>query len=228
MSERMDRKREERRNRILDVAEAMMASKGIGGMTMEDVAREADVAAGTTYLHFKNKNALCAAVLARLFKQVAIAEAEQASSSNTGSEKLLAYRKALAGFLLRNPEKRQILHQLRLIDLTDTRDENVLELITQFNYSVQLVAQFYRDGIEEGIIRPDVDPVPTAIFMCQALVTSADLPPLVKAMLRLNDIAPERWAEVTGGLLTMATHTIRSVDEITGQTGPAQNKRKSS
>ena len=207
----MDRKREERRNRILDVAEAMMASKGIGGMTMEDVAREADVAAGTTYLHFKNKNALCAAVLARLFRQVAIAEAEQASSSCTGSEKLLAYRKALAGFILQHPEKRQVLHQLRLIDLTDTRDENVGELVTQFNYSVQLVADFYREGIEEGLIRPEVDPVPTAIFMCQALITATDLPPLVKAMLWINDIEPERWAEVTDDLLTMATHTTKPV-----------------
>lgn len=224
MSERMDRKREERRVKILDVAEKMIATRGISGTTMEEVAREADVAAGTTYLHFKNKNALCAAVLARLLREAAATEAEAAAPCKTGSEKLLAYRKALAGFMAENPEKRDALRQLRRIDFSAT-DAEVLELVKEYNRVVQLVAGFYREGMEEGAVRPDLDPVPTAIFLQLALMTATDLTPLLKAVLQLNDIRPERWAAVTDDLLTAATHTPQPKPEPKSGKGSASGKK---
>ena len=224
MSERMDRKREERKNRILDVAEQMIAAKGIDGMTMEDVAREADVAAGTTYLHFKNKNSLCASVLARLLREATATEAKAATSCNTGSEKLLAYRKALAEFLLQNPGKREVMRQLRRIDFSAVDDPEVIELVKEYNRVVQIVAGFYCEGIEEGAIRPDLDPVPTAIFLQLALTTASDITPLLKTVLELNDIEPRRWARVTDDLITMATHTVRPTDQSARETEPAKKK----
>jgi len=221
----MDRKREERRSRLLDVAEKMIAAKGIEGMTMEEVARAADVAAGTTYLHFKNKNALCAAVLARIVKQAAAAEAEAAESCETGSEKLLAYRKALAGFSARHPEKREVMRQLRRIDF-DEEDADARELISEYNRVAQLVAGFYHEGIEEGTIRPGLDPVPAAIFLQLALTTASDLPKWLIAVLRMNDVDPGRWANVTDDLLTAATHAPRRKDPAESDIRPGHAKRK--
>jgi AcrR family transcriptional regulator len=209
MSERMDRRREERRNRILDEAERLIAEKGVSGMTMEDVAKAADVAAGTPYLHFRNKNTLCAAAIARLHRQAADAEAERAAACITGSEKLLAYRKAMADFIVENPDRWKVIRQLKYVDLADAEDENVAELLRLHSQSIQLVAGFYRQGIEEGSIRPDLDPVPAAIFTFQALMLASDLPPIEKAMLQMNDVSPEQWLRATNDLLTMATHGRR-------------------
>lgn len=47
MSERMDRKKAEKHTAILDAAERLIVKKGHRMMTMDDVAKEADVAKGT-------------------------------------------------------------------------------------------------------------------------------------------------------------------------------------
>lgn len=204
----MDRKRAERRDRILDVAERIIATDGVDGMTMESVAKAADVAVGTPYLHFKNKNALCVAVLARLLRQVGTAEMEQAARCETGSEKLLACRKAISDFIKKCPEKWKAMRELRQhIDYSDAGDENTAGLLELYNQYVLRVAGFYREAIKEGTVRPDVDPEVAALFVYQALILSVDIPPYIKMALKMNGITPERWLEGTDNLLTMATHT---------------------
>ena len=43
------------RDLLLDAAEACFESSGIGGTTMDDIARVANVAKGAVYHHFKSK-----------------------------------------------------------------------------------------------------------------------------------------------------------------------------
>lgn len=54
----------------MDAAEKIIAENGFRALTMDQVAKEADVAKGTVYLYFKNKNSLCAAVNAKLNKEL--------------------------------------------------------------------------------------------------------------------------------------------------------------
>ena len=44
--------------KLLDAASVLMAEKGYYGFSMKELAKHADVAAGTTYLYFKNKEDL--------------------------------------------------------------------------------------------------------------------------------------------------------------------------
>lgn len=206
MSERMDRKKEERRNRILDVAEKIISIKGIDGMTMDDVAREADVATGTVYLYYKNKTSLCAAVGVRLQKQLETVMVERAAIYEMGAERARAAGTATLEFMMENPEKWKAIKQLSLLDPGDTADENVRELLELDNRMTQFLAQCYREAIDEGDIRPDVDPLPTAIFMRQALSISFDPTPRMRALLQMNGVERERWLAVTRYLMTMATH----------------------
>lgn len=206
MSERMDRKKKERRNQILDAAEKLIAVKGIAGMTMDDVAKEADVATGTLYLYFKNKSSLSAAVSIRLQLPLFSAMQERAALYKTGSEKARASGVAVLEYAMDNPEKWQAIKQLSLADLGDSEDENVRELRALDDRMVQFLAQCYRDAIKEGDVRSDVDPVPTAIFMRQALADSFDPTPRMRALLAMNGIDRERWLAATRSLMTMATH----------------------
>ncbi len=56
----MARKRDEEgmKSRLMNAAMAAFSRKGLGECTMEDVAREASIAKGTTYLYFKSKEQL--------------------------------------------------------------------------------------------------------------------------------------------------------------------------
>ncbi|MEM0928767.1 MAG: helix-turn-helix domain-containing protein [Pseudomonadota bacterium] len=71
---RRERKKRETRRRILDAAFSLMKARGYENVKIEDIARHADIANATFFLHFPNKSALVAAfnedvsekVLARL------------------------------------------------------------------------------------------------------------------------------------------------------------------
>lgn len=56
---------ESTRERILDVAEALFADRGLAGTAVRDIAREAGLTAPSLYNHFDGKQALYEAVLAR-------------------------------------------------------------------------------------------------------------------------------------------------------------------
>jgi AcrR family transcriptional regulator len=55
----------ERREQLLDAAEAVLLERGPGAMTMAEVAEVAGLAKGTTYLYFASKDELVAAVRSR-------------------------------------------------------------------------------------------------------------------------------------------------------------------
>lgn len=62
MTKVTDRYLEERRQEILDAARKVFVEKGYSAATMNDIAAEADVAAGSIYRYFENKTDLIAAV----------------------------------------------------------------------------------------------------------------------------------------------------------------------
>ncbi|MEO2174665.1 MAG: TetR/AcrR family transcriptional regulator [bacterium] len=53
---RVERKRQDARDRILAVAEQLMRSRPIDSVTIQDITEAADVGHGSFYLHFKSKN----------------------------------------------------------------------------------------------------------------------------------------------------------------------------
>ncbi len=55
-SERMKRKKNEKRDQILESARKLFLEHGYANTRMEDIARDADLAIGTLYLYFANKN----------------------------------------------------------------------------------------------------------------------------------------------------------------------------
>lgn len=61
---RVDRRRRRTRERILEAARALIAEKGVAGLRIQEITDEADVALGTFYNYFENKEALVEAVVA--------------------------------------------------------------------------------------------------------------------------------------------------------------------
>lgn len=65
MANQHEEVREERANRILDVAATLIQRLGYKKTTMDDIARQAGVAKGTLYLHWKTRDDLFLALLVR-------------------------------------------------------------------------------------------------------------------------------------------------------------------
>ncbi len=64
-AERKEKEKAARRTAIVNAAERLFASKDYDGVAMDDVAREAQLAKGTLYLYFNNKDSLYLAVAVR-------------------------------------------------------------------------------------------------------------------------------------------------------------------
>lgn len=225
MSERMKRKKEERRNEILDIAEKIIAEKGVQGMTMKEVAKEADVATGTLYLYFKNKNSLCAAINARISKQIRIMMKERSASHSNACKKIKATITGIFEFRKECPDKWSAFKELLLVqydtgninytyssnglnldiyDFQDISDENIRDLLIEDRKMSQLMNDIYRQGIQEGCIRSELDLLPTIIFMRMVLFTALEPLPYVQRMLEMEGISQEHFLEVAQDLLRRA------------------------
>jgi AcrR family transcriptional regulator len=66
---RRDRKRLRTEELILDAATSVFLNKGMSTTTMQDIAQSADVAQGTLYNYFPNKESLTVAVARRMIKE---------------------------------------------------------------------------------------------------------------------------------------------------------------
>ncbi len=64
-----ERKKRQRRDTIVDAARALFIDRGFDGVTIEEIAAEADVSAGTVYTAFSTKSALLYNVLLRDLEQ---------------------------------------------------------------------------------------------------------------------------------------------------------------
>jgi len=67
---RKPKKAQERRNEILDVAEALFNVKGYDGTSTNDILNEIGIARGTLYHHFESKEAIMDGIIDRYNKKV--------------------------------------------------------------------------------------------------------------------------------------------------------------
>jgi len=60
---RSQRRRQRQKQRLIDAAQKIIAQKGLAGLTVQDVTEEADMAVGSFYTYFPNKDALIEAAV---------------------------------------------------------------------------------------------------------------------------------------------------------------------
>lgn len=205
MASRMKRKKDQKRKAILDVAEKNIAIYGIGGMTMNQVAEDADVAKGTLYLYFKNKGSLLAAVNARLNREVNVYMKEKIDLANTGLEKVIAMGQATVEFFMQNPQKWKAVTELYQMKVQDPNDPNVRDFLEATDNMVQMMADAYRQGIKEGTIRADLDPLATAIYNRMAFGNAFTPTTEQKMLLERNKITQERYLNTAWELISRST-----------------------
>lgn len=89
---------------LLDAAEAVLAERGVQGLTLRDVARGAGVSHGAPYHHFASLNELLAAVAQRGFETLAAALTDAVAVPDT-RERLLRIAQAYVACARAQPER---------------------------------------------------------------------------------------------------------------------------
>lgn len=166
ITERKAREKERRKNEIIDAAERVFFSKGLANATMDDVAEEAELSKGTLYLYFKSKEDLYLAInyrgtliLKSMFEQ-AVAKQE------TGFDKTRAVGEAYFEYYKKYPDyfNAMLYYESTEIDYTD-QESFAFECSMKGKETLDVLIKAIKTGIQDGTIRPEIDPVKTAIIL---------------------------------------------------------------
>ena len=173
---RKQRKKEQRRSEIIDTAERLFYAKGFDNVTMEEIAEEVDLSKGSLYLHFRNKDSLFLAIVARRHGEWVEILAGRLSDLETGGEKLRAIIRWYVDIARANPEYNEMATTYG--PLIWSRMESGAEIpgtenVVRYNL---LLSDAVRAGIEDGTIRDDLDP--TVLGMYLTLISISVTSPL--------------------------------------------------
>lgn len=169
IAERREREKEQRRADIIDAAERVFFSKGWLAATMDDVAEASELSKATLYLYFKNKEELYAAILVRGSEILHRLFSEAVDSGGTGLEQTAAIGRAYLRF---HAEQRDYYDAMMYFDARgfDTCDDCEFgQKCEEYRERIMgLVAKAVTNGVADGTIRPDLDPLQTAFLLWAA------------------------------------------------------------
>ncbi len=106
---RREEQKKNTRKHILEIAKELFATQGFDKTTTRDIAREANVAVGTVFLHFPDKSSLLAATLYEGIEGVLENAYTTLPTQGSLKEKLLFLAKALYAHNFQNPALTTIL-----------------------------------------------------------------------------------------------------------------------
>lgn len=166
ISERKEREKERRRNEIVDAAERVFFSKGLGIATMDDVAAEAELSKGTLYLYFKSKEELYLAINLRGLQTLASMFEKGINKCEKGIDKVKAIGEAFYQYSKDYPDyfNALIYFESRLLDIDDQKSKAGLSDI-EGHRSLDIVINALNKGIADGSINSEIDPEKTAVIL---------------------------------------------------------------
>lgn len=194
-----------RADHILDVASDLILRWGYDKTTIDDIARKAEVAKGTIYLHWKTREDLFDALIKREAISLADDYRQRVSADPAGATLRGIYKNAALSLIKRPLLKAFLLRDREIIGKlahTQQQSPEYSERLSGF----EIYLQFLRD---HGLIRADISArtqvyIVTAIFMGFFLIA-----PLVPDELRLSD---EEVAEMIGESIHRTLESGKSID----------------
>ena len=162
-AERKEREREMRRNDIVDAAEKLFFSRGYENVTMDDIAKELEMARAALYLSFKNKEDIYAAIAIRASKIVSRMFREINQKDRTGIEKIRFVASTYYEFFKKYTGYYMAYYHTGMFDIKGSPELEELKEI-RIN-SFQVVVDAVKDGIKDGTIREDIDPEAATLIM---------------------------------------------------------------
>ncbi len=199
-----EREREQRQNDIIKAARKLFADKGFE-VSLDEVAKEVGLGKSTLYLYFKNKESLYFAVVSfgtRIWSEMV---KEKVKKGNTGLEKFVLYQNANREFSIKYPDYFRLLYSHASIKKTFDMDkmnqsEEFREVRELFKEIMSLGIDLIQKGIDEGEIRPDVDPVEAAVLLSVIYNGKVNMGDWAKELLENREIDEQKFTEDIGDL----------------------------
>ncbi len=199
------RERKQRQNDIIKAARKLFASKNFNEVSMDEIASEVGLGKSTLYLYFKNKESLYFAVVLRGTRIWADMVKDEVKKDDTGLEKLKLYGNANRDFSNKYPDYFRLLYSPTSIRKQFDMDkmsssEEFQEVRELFKEIMSIGIDFIQKGIEEGEIRPDVDPTEATILLSVIYNGKVNMGDWAKELLENRGIDDEKFSRDIGDL----------------------------
>jgi TetR/AcrR family transcriptional regulator, cholesterol catabolism regulator len=155
-----------RRDEIVAIARGIFSSKGYRNTSMRDIADACGLLAGSLYSHFKSKSEILQLIIDPFYDELIPAQEAAAATVGTGAERTEEMLRGTFRVLASRSEEMTIIHY----DWQDLLDvEEFAGIRERSNYALELWHQVIVAGIEDGTLRPEIDPELTVRVITSSL-----------------------------------------------------------
>jgi TetR/AcrR family transcriptional regulator len=190
---RKQREREQRRNGLIDAAEKLFFEKGYDNVTMDEIADEAEVNKALLYYYFKSKEALFFAVDLR---GVRILHGLYLKCSNLdvdGYTKIKSMIQSLFEFSKDYPDYFRIYRYAGTERFQMSDNEDAKEIVDLTTGIWRLMVEAILQGMKDGTIRKDVDPVEMSIYINVMSMSALNIDISFKLILEARGIHQDKF-----------------------------------
>ena len=151
LEERRKRERENRKNVILKAARKLFLEKGFKTVTVESIARKAELSKGSIYLYYNSKEEIYTQILLSDIDKFHNHIADLLQNPSNASEALVRLADIYVDFFLNERELFRILmtFMLHTTDMNLPQDLNK-QIITTTNRTISIIEEIFNYGIERG------------------------------------------------------------------------------
>lgn len=151
---------------VLETAEKLFEEKGFDAVSMDEIAFDTGISKSTVYVYFKSKQIIWDSIVCK-YMELLLEDAKKAADGE-GSFEDRFYR--LCFDIADKFEKHPLFCKGTLgkisVDMEQELYKKIYDIGEQTN---EEIARFIRSGIEEGVVRKDIDIYPAVIMMWSSI-----------------------------------------------------------
>ncbi len=174
ITERKKREKEQRKNEILDAAETLFFSHEYDDVPMDEIATIAELNKATIYLYFKNKEALFSAIVLRGIRILNKMYRECMEMQVPGVTTIALLEETYYRFTRQHPDYQRLIKYYG-VERFNKENPGFAEIQEEFSMSRNFWQDAVREGIDDGTIRNDIDPVLLTIYLMITLMSAVTL-----------------------------------------------------
>ena len=211
---RREREKEQRREDILNSATALFFEKPYDNVSMDDIAQELELSKATLYLYFKNKHSLFFAVVIKGMNILNKILQEAKTKATTGLQQILSMTEALYSYMSSHGAyyKLNLASRSPRFQLLSQQGEieNMAEYINLTQLLFGIIEDSIKLGIEDGTIRPDIEPTKATMFLGTAIESSVLVPPEYEILLQMRGFTKREYFAHSINLLLQGISSKKS------------------
>lgn len=151
---------------VTTVGEKLFEEKGFEATSMDDIAQKLEISKSTLYVYFKSKQLIWDSIVCKYMEQLLEDAKKAAEGKGTFEERYYQLCFDIADKF----EKHPMFYKATLNKISMDMEQEVYKKIYETGEQTnEAIADFIRSGIEEGIVRKDIDIYPAVIMMWSSI-----------------------------------------------------------